>query len=97
MIAPKLRILEAGKQVEIFCYDHTSTENQKVPRFILNVVDHSDPKILAKRDHAAIIFPEGKQGTFVASEIGREAISKQCNLARVVIIRLGNGHTFGTL
>ena len=97
MIAPKLRQLEAGKQVEIFCYDHTSTKNQKVPRFILNVVDHQDEEVLAKRDHAAIIFPEGRQGTFVASALGREAISKQCNLARIVIIRLGNGHTFGSL
>lgn len=84
-------------QVEIFCYDHTSSENQNVPRFTLHVVDHSDPQVLAKRDLAAIIFPEGKQGTFVASEVGREAISKQCNLARIVIIRLGNGHTFGSL
>jgi hypothetical protein len=97
MISPMLRVLEAGKQVEIFCYDHTSEENKKVPRFTLHVVDHMDEKILAKRDHAAIIFPEGKQGTLVASEIGRENISKQVNVARIVIIRLGNGHTFGSL
>jgi len=55
MIAPTLKALAKGRQIAMHCYDFAA--NQKIPKYILHVIDSNDDSHLEKRSCAAFITP----------------------------------------
>ena len=42
MIAPTMKALDKGRQIEMHCFDYKATENQSLPKYTLWVVDNTD-------------------------------------------------------
>lgn len=98
MIAPKLKQLDPGRQIEMHCFDFKSTENQNVPKYTLHVVDAQEQSLIAKNTCAALITPQGREReSAFATERGRYSLCAQAQASRIIIILLGHGHTFGSL
>mmetsp|Transcript_9314 Transcript_9314/g.15703 ORF Transcript_9314/g.15703 Transcript_9314/m.15703 type:complete len:417 (-) Transcript_9314:351-1601(-) len=98
MIAPTLQVLDPGRQIEMHCFDFKSKENQKVPKYTLQVVDSSDAKLISNSTCAAIIVPQGReQESTFSSEMGRQGLCSQAQCSRIVMIFLGHGHKFDSL
>jgi len=59
----------------MYCYD--KDVSTVIPRYVLVVVDSSDPKVLKKKTCAAFITPLGKEReSMFSSEIGRQNLAK---------------------
>jgi len=72
MIAPTIKNLDAGRQIEMNCFDFKSDVNQNVPKYTLHVVDNEDTVKLSERSCAAIIVPQGRENESVfGTERGR--------------------------
>ena len=82
----------------MFCYDYKSTDNTKVPKYTIHVVDSSDATISAGKKCAALITPQGREKESVFNtELGRQSLCTQTQMSRLIIIFLGHGHKFGNL
>ena len=57
MIAPKLKQLDPGRQIEMHVYDQKV--NAKIPKYTIHVVDSSSPELSANKKCAALIVPQG--------------------------------------
>jgi hypothetical protein len=55
MIAPTLKTLDSGRQIEMHCIDYKS--NLKVPKYIIHIVDSDDKELLNQNICAAFITP----------------------------------------
>lgn len=98
MIAPTLKKLDKGKQVNMNVYDFASSENDKVPKYTLYVVDSDDSDLLAKYTCSCVIVPQGQEKQFMfATEMGRQKLVSQVNTSRLVLVFLGAGHVFESL
>ena len=75
MIAPTIKNLDSGRQIEMHCFDYQSSDNQNVPKYTLHVVDSNDSKLIANKTCAAFIVPQGKEkGSAFATEQGRQSL-----------------------
>ena len=71
MIAPTLKQLDGGRQIEMHCFDYKS-DNKNVPKYYLHVIDSNDTELLKQRKCAAFITPQGQEKASVFStEMGR--------------------------
>ena len=57
MIAPTLKNLDKGRQIQMNCFDFASEENDKVPKYSLYVIDSDDRSLMEKNSCAAFIVP----------------------------------------
>ena len=97
MIAPTLKELTGEKDIQMHCFDYSST-NQNVPKYTINIVDTRDEGLLKKRNCAAIIIPQGRESESVFNtEMGRQNLCAQAEVSRLVVIFLGHGHKFDSL
>ena len=72
MIAPSLKNLDPERDIQMNCFDYKSTDNQNVPKYVINVVDSKDATLIAKNTCTAIIVPQGREGeSAFATEMGR--------------------------
>jgi len=54
------------------CYDYKSSDNTKVPKYTIHIVDSSDEEISAGKKCAALITPQGREKESVFNtELGR--------------------------
>ena len=80
------------------CFDFKSTDNQKVPKYTLYVVDNKEIEVLANRNVVAIIVPQGREReSAFGTPNGRQNLCGQTQAARCVIVFLGHGHKFTSL
>ena len=94
MIAPTMKKLDPGRQIEMHVYDPKS-DNASVPKYFVHVVDSGDDKLSKKRKCAAFITPQGREHESVfASELGRQNLCSQAEVARLIVVVLGSGHVF---
>ena len=98
MIAPRLKALDSGRNIEMHCYDYSNKGSQNIPRYTLVVTDSEDSKLIMKNTCAAFIVPQGQENaTMFCTEDGRQKLISQINTSRVIFVFLGNGHTFDSL
>jgi spermidine synthase len=98
MIAPTLRRLDKGRQIQMNCYDFSSTDNDRVPKYNLHVVDSEDPALLELNTCACLIVPQGKERESVfATEMGRQKLCTQAQASRLIVVLLGHGHIFASM
>lgn len=91
-------MLESGRQIEMHCYDFKSEENQNVPKYTLYAVDSTNKDHLKVNACTAIITPQGREtDSSFCTERGRQDLCQQTKMARIIVVFLGHGHTFGTL
>ena len=57
MIAPRLKALDSGRNIEMHCYDYSNKGSQNIPRYTLVVTDSEDSKLIMKNTCAAFIVP----------------------------------------
>ena len=73
MIAPTLKELDLGRQIQMNCFDFVN--NKKLPKYTLHVVDSQEAKLLEKRISACFITPQGREKESVfATEMGRQQL-----------------------
>ena len=98
MINPTLKKLDKGKQIHMNCFDFASKENDKVPKYTLHIVDSDDEKLLRQNNCACIIVPQGQEKQFMfATEMGRQKLTSQASVSRLIVVTLGAGHVFESL
>lgn len=80
------------------CFDFSSTENDKVPKYVLHVIDSDDKALIEKNNCACIIVPQGKEKESIfATEIGKFKLCAQAQVSRLILVILGAGHVFESL
>jgi hypothetical protein len=98
MIKPTLKSLDKGKQVQMNCYDFSSTENDRVPKYTLYVIDSDEQPLLNMNNCACIIVPQGREkDSIFSTEMGRFKLCTQADCSRLVLVFLGAGHVFESL
>lgn len=76
MIAPTLRILDKGRQIQMNCFDFNA--NDLVPKYSLHIVDSNEEKLISKNTCACFITPQGREKESVfATEMGRQSLCSQ--------------------
>lgn len=91
-----MKELMLSQKYELFCYDQKHPSD--MPRYTLNILDSSDPKILKKRTCAAFITPQGKErDTMISTEVGKQSLCAQAGYSRLIIITLNHGHKFDSI
>ena len=57
MIAPTMKAIDAGRQIEMHCFDYRADTNQQMPKYTLWVIDSEDEYRLKTKTCGAIIIP----------------------------------------
>ena len=57
MIAPTLKRLSPGRQIEMHCYDYKSEVSQTLPKYTLHCVDSNEESMVSTPTIAAILVP----------------------------------------
>jgi len=72
MISPTLKTLDKGREIQMNVFDFKSTENQKVPKYAIYVVDSKEEKLVSSTRMACLIVPQGREKESIfATEMGR--------------------------